>query len=71
MNQEQLTTLHTLFEVAYIMDPGRSIWVSCQSPYFQKKKKKIVTLNFLHKKNFSMLFAFLEIKLVTVAETIG
>lgn len=41
-------------------------------PIFSKKnKKKIVTLNFLHKKNFSMLFAFLEIKLVTVAETIG
>lgn len=35
------------------------------------KKKKIVTLNFLHKKNFSMLFAVLEMKLVTVAETIG
>lgn len=40
-------------------------------PIFSKKKKKIVTLNFLHKKNFSMLFAVLEIKLVTVAETIG
>lgn len=68
MNKEQLTTLHTLFEVDYIMDPGRSIWVSRQNPYFQKK---IVTLNFLHKKNFSMLFAVLEMKLVTVAETIG
>lgn len=68
MNKEQLTTLHTLFEVAYIMDQAGQYGFHVKTHIF---KKKIVTLNFLHKKNFSMLFAVLEMKLVTVAETIG
>lgn len=33
--------------------------------------KTIVTLKFLHNENFSVLFAVLEMKPVTVAETIG